>query len=95
MNGESKTEKREKTQVRSDNAASELDILGTFWVHLEDFLTILKHLDPLMSVTASIDGSNETLGCVIYCFLVKFTNEKELVTDGRTDGRTHPHIEMR
>ena len=35
----------------------------------------------------------ETLRCVIYCFLVKLTNEKELVTewmDSRTHGRFNP-----
>ena len=43
----------------------------------------------------SIDGPYEALGCVIYCFLVKFTNEKEQMTDRRTDkpsyrdARTH------
>ena len=36
----------------------------------------------------SIDGSYEALGCVIYCFLVKFTNEKELVSDRPTDQQT-------
>ena len=44
-------------------------------------------------MVGSIDGSYETLGCVIFCFLVKFANEKELVTDQPTDplrdARTH------
>ena len=39
-------------------------------------------------VVGSIDGPYEALGCVLYCFLVIFTNEKELVTDGPTDGHT-------
>ena len=36
-------------------------------------------------LVGSIDGPYHALECVIYCFLVKFTNEKELVTDRRTD----------
>ena len=36
----------------------------------------------------AIRGPLEALGCVIYCLLVKFTDEKELVTDGPTDQRT-------
>ena len=39
-------------QVRSDNDASELDILGhigTFWENLEDFLMGLEHLDSFPS----------------------------------------------
>ena len=47
----------------------------------------------------STDGTQEALGCVIYCFLMKLTDEKKLVTDrpmdGPTDGRIHLHIEMR
>ena len=39
-------------------------------------------------VVGSTDGSQESLGCVIYCFLMKFIDEKELVTDRPTDGRT-------
>ena len=31
---------------------------------------------------------------VFYCFLVKFTDEKELVTDRPTERRTDPLIEM-
>ena len=54
-------------------------------------------------MVGSIDVLYEALGCVIYCFLVKFNNEKELVTDrpadgptdGPTDGQTNPLIEMR
>ena len=49
----------------------------------------------MVVVVGSIDGPHEALGCVTYCFLVKFTDEKELVTDRWTDRRTHPHIEMR
>ena len=41
-----------------------------------------------------IDGPNEALGCVIYCFLVKFTSEKELVTD-RRDGPTDRRTDQR
>ena len=40
-------------------------------------------------VVGSVDGPNEALGCVIYCFLVKFAEEKEQVTDRRTDGPTY------
>ena len=36
-------------------------------------------------VVGSIDGPDEALRWV---FLVKFANEKELVTDGRTDRQT-------
>ena len=39
-------------------------------------------------VVGSTDGSQESLGCVIYCFLMKFIDEKELVTDEPTDGRS-------
>ena len=50
-------------------------------------------------VVGTTDGPHEALGCVIFCFLIKFTDEKELVTDGWTDGptdrRTHPQIETR
>ena len=37
---------------------------------------------------ATTNGPQEALGCVIYCFLMKFTDEKELVTDRPTDGQT-------
>ena len=50
-------------------------------------------------VVGSIDVLHKALGCVIYWFLVKFTNEKELVTDRptnrQTDQRIHPLLEMR
>ena len=39
-------------------------------------------------VGESIDGPHETLGWVIYWFLMKFANAKELVTDRQTDGPT-------
>ena len=39
-------------------------------------------------VVGSIDGPHEALGCIIYCFLVKFTDEKELVTNRLADGST-------
>ena len=42
-------------------------------------------------VVGRTDGSQEALGCVIYCFLMKFTDEKELVTDQPTDRRTNGH----
>ena len=37
------------------------------------------------------DVPQEALGCVIYCLLMKFTDEKELVTDGPTDQRPDGH----
>ena len=46
-------------------------------------------------VVGSVDCPYEALGCVIYCFLVNFTDRKELVIDGPTDtpsyrdARTH------
>ena len=46
-------------------------------------------------VVGSIDGPQEALGCVIYCFLMKFNDKKELVTDGSTDRSMYPHIKMR
>ena len=39
-------------------------------------------------VVGGIDGPYEAFGCVIFCFLVKFTDGKELVKDRRTDRRT-------
>ena len=38
-------------------------------------------------------NSHEAWGWAIPWFLVKFTDERELVTDGRTDGPTHPRVD--
>ena len=49
-------------------------------------------------MVGSIDGPHEALVCAIYCFLVKFTEEKKLLpTDRPMDQLTngHPLIEMR
>ena len=46
----------------------------------------------VVGVVDSIDGANEAWGCVIYLFLVKFTDGP---MDRPTNGRTHPHIEVR
>ena len=45
-------------------------------------------------VVDSIDGPHEAWGCVIYLFLVKFVDEKKVVTDRWTDRRTHPLIRL-
>ena len=73
-------------QVRSDNDASELDILGhlgTLCDNSEDFLTSSEHLDcfpchfrPFSPIIGSLKKKN--LGRM----------------DGRTNGRIEPHIEM-
>ena len=46
-------------------------------------------------VVGSTDGPQEALGCVIYCFLMKLTDEKELVTPGPTDQRTDGRTDRR
>ena len=51
-------------------------------------LVVAEEEEEEMVVVGSIDGPHGAFGCDIYCFQVKFTDEKEFLTDGRTDQHT-------